>query len=426
VTNGAVGIRTGPDGLPELTLGWQILGWTAEYLRQPDGPRADEPWKFTPEQARFVLWWYAIDGAGRFLYRYGMLRRMKGWGKDPVAAALCCVEFVGPCRFSHFDESGEPIARPNPAAWIQTAAVSRDQTRNTMTLFPGMLGKKPPGERQGRAIEEFDIDIGKEIIYAHQGRARIEAVTSSPRALEGGRTTFVVKNETHHWIASNEGNAMAEVIARNLAKSDSRALAISNAHAPGEGSDAERDYEAYRLGAEGLLYDSAEANDFDLADDEALMAALEFCRGDSVWLNIKRLFSEIRDPRTAPNTARRFYANQIAASEERAFDTDEWLKLATKKAVPKGALITLGFDGSQSRDHTALIATDVESGYQWVAGYWEPSQKANGEFAIPVENVKAAVEAAFEDYAVWRMYARPVPLARRARVVGWPFQQART
>lgn len=28
--------------LPRRTLGWQILGWTAEYLLQPDGPRAGE------------------------------------------------------------------------------------------------------------------------------------------------------------------------------------------------------------------------------------------------------------------------------------------------------------------------------------------------------------------------------------------------
>jgi hypothetical protein len=66
--------------LPKLTLGWQVLGWTADYLRQPDGPDAGQPWHYTDEQARFVLWWYAIDAHGRFAYRYGMLRRVKGWG----------------------------------------------------------------------------------------------------------------------------------------------------------------------------------------------------------------------------------------------------------------------------------------------------------------------------------------------------------
>lgn len=67
--------------LPEKTLGWQVLHWTAKYLRQPDGPNAGNPWRYTAEQARFILHWYAVDELGRFKYRYGMLRRVKGWGR---------------------------------------------------------------------------------------------------------------------------------------------------------------------------------------------------------------------------------------------------------------------------------------------------------------------------------------------------------
>jgi len=52
-----------PVGLPERTLGWTVLEWTVEYLRQPDGPEAGQPWRFTPEQVRIVLWWYAVDPA---------------------------------------------------------------------------------------------------------------------------------------------------------------------------------------------------------------------------------------------------------------------------------------------------------------------------------------------------------------------------
>jgi len=66
--------------LPEQTLGWDVLAWTADYLRQPDGPDAGRSWRYTDEQARFILWWYAVDQHGRFVYRYGMLRRVKGWG----------------------------------------------------------------------------------------------------------------------------------------------------------------------------------------------------------------------------------------------------------------------------------------------------------------------------------------------------------
>lgn len=62
--------------LPSKTLGWQIAGWCAEWLRGEDG----KPWRFTMEQLRFILWWYAVDHTGRFTYRKGVLQRMKGWG----------------------------------------------------------------------------------------------------------------------------------------------------------------------------------------------------------------------------------------------------------------------------------------------------------------------------------------------------------
>ena len=88
---------TGKWLLPEKTLGWQIAGWTAEFLKAETGG----PWRFTLEQLRFVLWWYAVDENGRFTSRKGVLQRMKGWGKDPLLAVLCLVELVGPSRFSH-------------------------------------------------------------------------------------------------------------------------------------------------------------------------------------------------------------------------------------------------------------------------------------------------------------------------------------
>ena len=45
-----------PDGLPDLTLGWFILAWAFKFLRQPDGPDAGEPFLFTDEQMRLILW----------------------------------------------------------------------------------------------------------------------------------------------------------------------------------------------------------------------------------------------------------------------------------------------------------------------------------------------------------------------------------
>lgn len=62
--------------LPERSLGWHIAAWCADYLKSPDGG----PWKFTLEQFRLLLWWYALDDDNRFTFRRGVVQRAKGWG----------------------------------------------------------------------------------------------------------------------------------------------------------------------------------------------------------------------------------------------------------------------------------------------------------------------------------------------------------
>lgn len=391
--------------LPKKTLGWDILAWTAEYLQQPDGPQAGERWRFTDEQARFVLWFYAVDDAGRFVYRNAVFRRMKGTGKTPMAAALCAAEFVGPCRFGGWN-GAQPIAVPHSAAWVQTVAVSKEQTRNMMTLFPGLFTRE--------AIQKYSIDLGKEIIYAHKGRSRIEAVTSSPRSLEGGRATFVVKDENHHWIESNEGHAMAEVIARNLAKSrdgSARSLATTNAFNPGEESDAEHDWQAYveivegRSRATGFLYDCLEAPpETELANPDSLRAGLLAARGDSTWLDVDRLMEEIYDPRTPPSMARRFYLNQLVAGEDAWILPHLWESRARPNhKVPDGAIVTLGLDGSKSDDHTALVGCEVETGHMFLIGHWDPERYPESQ--LPRDQVDATVHQAFAKYDVVGFYS---------------------
>jgi hypothetical protein len=422
------GIRIGPEGVPDLTLGWQILDWQYDYLRQPDGPDSGSPWTYTPEQLRFVLWWYAVDEQGRFVYRRGVFRRMKGHGKDPVAASLSATEFIGPCRFGGWDANGQPVAIPHTAPWVQIAAVSKDQTRNTMTLFPGVLSPA--------AVTEYGLDLGKEIIHSRTG-GRIEAVTSSPRALEGGRPTFVVANETHHWLENNEGLEMGKAIARNLAKSrdgSARSLALTNAHDPGEGSVAELDWEAWlamqdgRSRATGFLYDSLEAppgtqlaprftddmsdQQKQLARDrarESLRAGLVAARGDSTWLDVDRLIEEIYDPATPASMSRRFYLNQLVASEDAWIAPHEWGECAdATQSLADGDMVTLGFDGSVREDSTALVACRVEDGFIQLLGCWEkPDGPAGDDWQVDRVAVDAAVFAAFDRFKVIGFYCDP-------------------
>ena len=71
-------LSTLPEGEPDLTLGWEAILWAEKILLQPNGPRAGQPFRFTRDQLRFVLWWYALDDEGQWLFQHGVRRHRGG------------------------------------------------------------------------------------------------------------------------------------------------------------------------------------------------------------------------------------------------------------------------------------------------------------------------------------------------------------
>ncbi len=396
--------------LPEKSLGWEILNWWATYLRSPDG---SGPFIATLEQARWLLWFYAVDDEGKFLYRQSTMRRMKGAGKDVVAAALALTELCGPVAFSHFNLKGDPVGKPKFAAWVQLAAVSYDQTRNTNALFPALI--------TDRLKHDYKLDVCKTLIYSGAG-GRIESITSSPYAAEGNRPTFAVINEGQYWFESNSGHDLAGVIQGNITKTNGRLLSICNAHVPGEDSVAERDYEAYQMVKAGqavdtgVLYDSLEAPaDTPISEIPSrevdpdgyeqglkkLREGIEVARGDATWLNIDAIMDSILDIRSSVSESKRKFLNQVNASSDSYLSPAEWdacADVSEESVLKHGDKITLGFDGSRSSDWTALVACRVEDGFLSLIRAWDPSIQPNGE--INREDVDATVRATFENFDV--------------------------
>ncbi|AGM12182.1 terminase large subunit [Streptomyces phage Zemlya] len=387
--------------LPKYTLGWQIAGWCAQWLRAEDGG----PWKFTKEQLRFVLHWYAVDSTGRFTARKGVLQRLKGWGKDPLLAVLCLVELVGPSRFSHWDENGEPVGEPHPQAWVQVTAVNQSQTTNTMSLIPSLMSDAFKAH--------FDIKDGAVLIRANGGKQRLEAVTSSYRALEGKRTTFTLLNETHHWVSGNNGHKMYETIDGNATKKDSRYLAITNAYLPGEDSVAERMRESYMKIAEGramdvgFLYDSVEAHAKTPLTPDALRIVIPKIRGDAIWLNVDSIIQSVLDTTIAPSRSRRMWLNQIVAEEDALYGPAEWDVLRNEAlTLQPGDEIVLGFDGGKTHDATALVAIRVRDMAAFLLGLWEKPDGPQGEnWEVPRWEVDSEVHSAFKQFKVQAFYA---------------------
>lgn len=406
-------VRIGPtwqtdDGhwrLPELTLGWGVLAWCGRWLQQSYGV----PWQFTLEQARFILWWYAVNPGGVFVFSDGVFQRLKGHGKDPLGACLLLAEMLGPVRLADWDR-GQPVGTDVDAAWAQTAAVSLEQTKNTMRLLPGLV--------TAEARHRFGLQPGKEQAYALGDERFLQAVTSSPSTLEGARSTFVLLNETHHWVLANQGHEMAAVIERNTTKSAggaARTLRITNAYEPGEDSVAEHDREAWEKAQAGevvdtgLLYDSLEAPPEAPLTPEAAPSVVEAIRGDSVWLNTDRIVKSIVDIRNPASRSRRFWYNQIVAAEDAWADPLAWdVIAAADQLVMPGELITAFFDGSKSDDTTGLVGCRMSDGHVFVIDAWAkpPGERGKG-WVVPRASVDEAVSAMFDAYKVVAFFADP-------------------
>lgn len=403
--------------IPDSSIGYYIINWIHNNLIQPDGENAGEPVRLTPEQMRFILWVYALDDEDRFLYNDLTMIRIKGASKSGMAAMLSMVEFVGPCRPAR-DEDGNLIAVPHPKPLVQVAAVNLEQTQNTFAYFSDLVSEE--------FKERYGLEIGKELAYSAAG-GKLQAVTSSWRALEGKRPSFVVMEETHQWVpGATQGPKMYEVISRNLAKSpdgSSRLFQVSNQFDPTENSVLQQTWEAYqaihsgRSKAKDVLWDSIEAPpDLDIKDPEQLRAGVIAARGDAFWLDPDRVLEEIMKPQIPMSVSRRFWLNQVVASEDSFISPQEWGALAVEgEQIEPGDSITLGLDASVSDDHTALVACRTDGLIQ-ILWRWAPDPR-NPEDKLPRGELDDAVRHVFAHYDVKAFFCDPSFI--EAHVLQW-------
>jgi hypothetical protein len=397
-----------PDSYGIATIGWDVLAWAEEFLAQPDGHTAGGQWSWTGTQARIIAWWYAVDETGRWLYRRGQIVLPKGAGKSPIAAALSCCELAGPVVFDGFDASGEAVGRYHPSPHVQLAAVSEQQTDNTMSLVLAML-------REGEAANEIDgLDLGVTRVRTRNGV--LMPVTASASSREGQRLTAAILDEPHLWTATNGGIRLAATLRRNLGKMNGRSIETTNAWAPGEDTVAEltamyADKIAEqaqdglrRVLDEGVLRFHPQAHVPNLADIPALREGLQKLYHDSPWIDVDRIVAEVLDPGTHPADARRFYLNEVTNADDALVTAQDWNDCYLDDVLEPGEEITLGFDGSKNDDATVLVALRVRDRFATVIGASEKPDRAVG-WEVDREMFDGLVTSTFAQYRVVGFYS---------------------
>lgn len=397
-----------PQGVPDLTLGWEAVRWSAKYLRHPNGPHAGQRWQFVDTQVHFLLWWYALDEDGRWLFHHGVRRLAKGSGKSPFAALLALVELCAPVRLFDFDPRapggcvGQPVAMP----LVQIAATAESQTANTMRMVRALA---PKGSR---VVQDHMLDPGKTRYYkAPEGT--LEVITSSSAAAEGAEASFIVGDETEHWKPGNGGPELAATLEDNLTKSGNRMLETCNAWHPGTGSVAEASYDGWVAQEEGrtrgktkVLYDARIASpDTDLRDEHSLRRALEHVYDDCWWQQLRPIMERIWDPRSKEDDSRRKYLNQPTSPANSWTTVQAWGALRKpERVVAAGEDIVIFTDGSKSNDATAHVGCCMRDGHVFLIGAWEPDPNDDDD-QVPLDEVDAVLAAAYDRYNVVAHYS---------------------
>lgn len=408
-------LETLPAGEPDLTLGWEAISWAEGILIQPNGPRAGRRLRFTRDQLRFLLWFYAVDPEGRWLYNHAARRLAKGSGKSPFAAVLALIEFVAPVRIDRRDPKapgglrGQPVAMP----WVQIAATAESQTANTMRMVRAFAPK-------GSAVaSEYMLDVGK-VKYHKLPEGTLEVITSSSTAAEGAEASFVVGDETEWWLPSNGGPALMATLADNLAKSDSRMLETANSWTPGADSVAEATYDDWLAQEEGrsraearILLDARIAPpETDMSDPVSLEAGLKHVYADCDWkrgpdgeVDVRPIMQRIWRASSRPDDSKRKYLNWPTAARDAWTTRERWAALADPTVtIADGDEICLFFDGSKSRDASALIGCRLDDGHIFSLGVWEPDPYDPAD-TVDVADVDRAVMQAFGRFKVAAFFA---------------------
>lgn len=412
-----------------------------------------DPVRHGDEYTAFVVDCYAVDENGRRLYDSAFLSRPKGCDKSGMEARFGLFEALGPCRgtgefaeggevyrdpwglgFEYRYEPGEPIGRPVKVPFIRCMATEEGQVGNVYDTIYFNLTEGPLAQALSR---KDDAGLSRILL---PGGGEITPSTASSSAKDGGKETFNIYDETHLYNRP-ELRQMYKVTTRNLRKRKKIAetwyLEGTTMYAPGEDSTAETTYklaediQAGKTKRDRLLLDHrwGEVSMEDLDDEAKIRAALTDAYGDALaWNDLDGLVNEILDPRADVNDSIRYFFNDRTSGENSWIQAYEWRARfyptthdGADRVVSDREAITLGFDGSRKRargvtDATALVGCTIEDGHLFELDVWEQPKNAR-DWEVPVADVLAAVDQAFDRYHVVGFYADPAKW--ESHVAGW-------
>jgi phage terminase large subunit-like protein len=381
------------DGKLPPTLGPHVVRWMETALVYGPGDLAGQPYRVDPFLKPIIYRLYEYDPhTGDRLTRRALVGVPKGNSKSEMAAAVALVELAGPSVVV----DGKPSMRTDPD--IPVGAASYEQADLVYGAARTMAGGP---------IKDF-LDIYETEMLLKDRPGRLYRVAAVAGTNDGRRPTMFIADEVHEWTGNKERVHL--VLSNGLFKrTDSTELNITTAGSALESL-------AGRLYSYGLRHAKGEVDndsfvffwwqgpeDVNLDDPEALRAALRVANPAS-WVDVDALAGRYEIDGMPPWEFQRYHLNQWTAAAERWLPLGSWQALSHPEglgAPPAGSDIVVAFDGSYSRDSTAVIGWTMLEGkpHGWVIGVWERPEGVTS-WVVPREQVESVVVKTFSQYRV--------------------------
>lgn len=407
------------DAKPWPTLGPEVCDWIEDSLVYGPGDILGEPIRLNDETRLYIYRCYEIyprghSLAGRRRFKRCFLSRRKGVGKTEIAAWIALAELDphAPVRcdgWRRHDGGWVPVGRPVHDPYIPMLAVTEEQADDlAYGAAKKILENCALGDR---------YDVGQERIMPIGAPGELKALATAPSARDGARTTHQHFDEPHLYVLPRQQKTHQTMLdnAAKRREADAWSNETSTMYGPGEMSIAEQAHMIALAILRGelvdtsLYYDHRQASErWDISKGDELLEAIREASGDA-WefadphAIVSRLVNIVMD---GPNF-RRKWLNQAASLAERMFDVVAWDDLAVRRVVKPDTQIVLFFDGSYSRDSTALVGATVgETPHLFVVDAWERPLNQPG-WRTPRLEVDAAVDLAMRTWRVLELACDP-------------------
>jgi hypothetical protein len=394
------------------TLGWQVADWIEAMLCHGPGDVQGDRLVLSDERVLFLCWAYRLfpkghKREGQRAVHHAVLSRAKGWAKSEFAGEIACAEALGPVRFDGWDANGDPVGVPVKYPFIRCMATEEEQSGNTYDNVKFML-------EEGEVANCYALDTHATKTFIREpGGGEIVPSTSGDASKDGGKESFAVGDETHLYV-TDQLRRMYRTVARNTGKrsgAEPWMLDTTTAWQPGERSIAEMTFDKHGEAApdesvikRGVLIDHLQGPTPKIfGRDASLVKAIKVAYGDEAGrMDYDRIVNIVRDAEDPESEAHRYFLNRPRVGVSQWLAPDEIKPVLGEVNVVKDQMVTLGFDGSENDDHTALFGC-TEDGDLFTIGAWTP----DGDSVDWRLEVDETVRWAFHHFKVQRFYGDP-------------------